>query len=212
MGEIRGTVGRSVVQSAPACSNAGIAELRHPTGIFSLVASVIIMPIAITMLKMDRAKAKWRLKLQKAFEGKREWPRFLTIFALLLSTAIQRPMQLPVQNGGSSSYCPLLPCCVRVRIYAYNGASTSSRTYGVGLEAVVFVGGVSLGESATAIPLAAIVGIICGLACGFLIYAFASRTTFTIFLIVMTNLLLLIGAGLFSKGVWSLQEHAFIKL
>ncbi len=45
------------------------------------------------------------------------------------------------------------------------------------MEAVVFVGGVSLGQSATAIPLAAIVGLICGLVCGFLIYYFASRTS-----------------------------------
>ena len=44
-----------------------------------------------------------------------------------------------------------------------------------GLEAVVFVGGVSLGQSAGSIPIAAIVGIICGLLCGFIIYAFASR-------------------------------------
>lgn len=46
-----------------------------------------------------------------------------------------------------------------------------------GLEAVVFVGGVSLGQSARAIPLATIVGLICGLICGFLIYSFASRTS-----------------------------------
>jgi hypothetical protein len=44
-----------------------------------------------------------------------------------------------------------------------------------GLEAVVFVGGVSLGQSADSIPIAAIVGIICGLLYGFVIYAFASR-------------------------------------
>jgi high-affinity iron transporter len=44
-----------------------------------------------------------------------------------------------------------------------------------GLEAVVFVGGVSLGQSASSIPIAAIAGIICGLLCGFAIYAFASR-------------------------------------
>jgi len=46
-----------------------------------------------------------------------------------------------------------------------------------GLEAVVFVGGVSLGQSAKSIPIAAILGIFCGLICGFLIYAFASRTS-----------------------------------
>ena len=46
-----------------------------------------------------------------------------------------------------------------------------------GLEAVIFVGGVALGQPATSIPIAAIVGLICGLACGFLIYTFASRTS-----------------------------------
>ena len=45
------------------------------------------------------------------------------------------------------------------------------------MEAVVFVGGVSLGQSATSIPIAAIVGLIVGLVCGYLIYAFASRTS-----------------------------------
>ena len=45
------------------------------------------------------------------------------------------------------------------------------------MEAVVFVGGVSLGEPATSIPLAAIVGILVGVICGALIYMFASRTS-----------------------------------
>jgi high-affinity iron transporter len=69
------------------------------------------------------------------------------------------------------------------------------------------------------------VGLVCGLVCGYLIYQFASRSSkfllliipqlliyppaLTIFLIVMTNLILLIGAGLFSKAVWAFQEHAF---
>lgn len=43
---------------------------ERSTGIFSLVASLIIMIMAVTMLKMDRARAKWRYKLLKAFEGK----------------------------------------------------------------------------------------------------------------------------------------------
>ena len=45
------------------------------------------------------------------------------------------------------------------------------------MEAVIFVGGVSLGQPATSIPIAAIAGLACGLICGFLIYAFASRTS-----------------------------------
>jgi high-affinity iron transporter len=100
-----------------------------------------------------------------------------------------------------------------------------------GIEAVVFVGGVALGEPATSIPLAAITGIISGLIIGYIIYAFASRTSkspsprlppalspesyetaLTIFIIVMTNLILLIGAGLFSKSIGYFQEYKFNKL
>ncbi len=80
------------------------------------------------------------------------------------------------------------------------------------MEAVIFVGGVSLGQPATSIPLAAIVGIICGLIVGFLIYTFASRTTLTVFLIAMTNLLLLIGAGLFSRAVGAFERNSFNRL
>ena len=47
----------------------------------------------------------------------------------------------------------------------------------LGMEAVVFVGGVSLGQPATSIPIAAIVGLICGIIIGFFIYEFASRTS-----------------------------------
>lgn len=47
----------------------------------------------------------------------------------------------------------------------------------IGLEAVIFIGGVSLGQSATSIPIAAIVGLICGTIAGFVIYQFGSRTS-----------------------------------
>jgi len=141
-------------------------------GIFYIIACVMIFIMGITMLKMDRAKAKWRVKLQNAFDGKKVDGRTRTgkwvLFILPLITVLRE-----------------------------------------GLEAVIFVGGVSLGLPATSIPIAAIVGIVCGLVIGFFIYEFASRTTLSIFLVVMTNFLLLIGAGLFSKGVGSFQTHAF---
>ncbi|KAI0790434.1 Ftr1 protein [Abortiporus biennis] len=141
-------------------------------GIFELIACLLIFVMGITMLKMDRAKAKWRVKLQRAFEGKHGDGKAVTgkwvLFILPMITVLRE-----------------------------------------GMEAVVFVGGVSLGQPATSIPLAAIIGLICGLVCGFLIYTFASRTTLTIFLVVMTNLILLIGAGLFSKAVGAFQENAF---
>ena len=62
-----------------------------------------------------------------------------------------------------------------------NGIAGKSRKYAMfllpfitvlreGLEAVVFVGGVSLTEPATSFPIAAIVGIMCGVAVGYSIY------------------------------------------
>ncbi|KAH9055655.1 iron permease FTR1 [Lactarius vividus] len=140
-------------------------------GTFSLIASLLIFVMGVGMLKLNRAKAKWRIKLQHAFEGQDrgkgrtgKWALFLLPFVTILRE---------------------------------------------GMEAIVFVGGVSLGQSATSIPIAAIVGIVCGLICGFIIYAFASRATLSVFLVVMTNFLLLIGAGLFSKAVGHYQKNAF---
>ncbi|EPQ53599.1 iron permease FTR1 [Gloeophyllum trabeum ATCC 11539] len=144
-------------------------------GIFEFIASLMIFVMGVTMLKLDRAKAKWRVKLQKAFDGRRVDRQTLTGRWVLL----------------------ILPLITVLR---------------EGIEAVIFVGGVSLGQPATAIPIAAIVGLICGLACGFVIYQFASRTTLRVFLVVMTNFLLLIGAGLFSKAIWAFQENAFNNL
>lgn len=45
------------------------------------------------------------------------------------------------------------------------------------MEGVIFVGGVAIGQPASSVPIAAIVGILCGLICGFLIYHFASRSS-----------------------------------
>jgi len=147
-------------------------------GIFSLIASLIIFIMGLTMLKLDQAKAKWRVKLQLAFEkhqGKKAGAGAKTGRYVLL----------------------FLPMITVLR---------------EGLEAVVFIGGVALGQPATSIPIAAIVGILCGLVCGYIIYQFASRSSLRIFLIVMTNLLLLIGAGLFSRSVGDFQRNAFNNL
>ncbi|KAH9942897.1 iron permease FTR1 [Amylocystis lapponica] len=141
-------------------------------GIFQLIASIIIFVMGVTILKIDRAKIKWRVKLRRAFSGK----------------------QVDNKAKAGKWMLFLLPMITVLR---------------EGMEAVVFVGGVSLGQPAVAIPIAAIVGLICGLVCGYLIYAFASRTTLTIFMVVMTNFVLLIGAGLFSQSVYQLQGHMF---
>ncbi|KAF8706032.1 Iron permease FTR1, partial [Rhizoctonia solani] len=141
-------------------------------GIFSLIASILIFVMGLTMLRMDRAREKWRVKLSDAFEGK-------------MGNASGK-------NGKWILF--ILPFITVLR---------------EGLEAVVFVGGVSLGQSATSIPLAAIIGLICGLLVGYLIYASSSRTSLSIFLIASTSFLLLIGAGLFSKSVGAFERYKF---
>ncbi|KAH7915036.1 iron permease FTR1 [Hygrophoropsis aurantiaca] len=144
-------------------------------GMFQLIASLIIFVMGITMLKMDRAKVTWRIKLQRSIKGE----------------------QADRSTRAAKWALFILPLVTVVR---------------EGIEAIVFVGGVSFSQTATSIPIAAIVGLVSGLVCGVLIYQFATRTTLSLFLIVMTNFVLLMGAGLFSKGVQSLQDTVFDNL
>lgn len=151
--------------------------------------------MGLTMLRIDRSKLKWRKKLEHAFDHTIEGAGD--------------------NRGARSSKFTLffLPMITVLR---------------EGLEAVVFVGGVSLGQPAKSIPLAAIVGIICGLIIGCpsfnplllvymcaysvaldFIYASSSRVNLTIFLVISTNILFLLGAGLFSKCVGFFQIYQF---
>ncbi|GAA5914293.1 hypothetical protein JCM5296_007236 [Sporobolomyces johnsonii] len=149
-------------------------------GAFSLIACLIIFLMGLTMLRIDRSKLKWKAKLAGAFNNK------VDIDAL---TAKDK------REAKSSKWTLfLLPLVTVLR---------------EGLEAVVFVGGVSLGQSAKAIPLAAIVGVITGLFIGYLIYASGSRLNLSIFLVVSTNILFLLGAGLFSKAVGDFEIHMY---
>jgi high-affinity iron transporter len=78
-----------------------------------------------------------------------------------------------------------------------------------GVEAVVFVGGVSLGLPATEFPLPVVAGVLAGLFVGYLIYRGGNVMSIQLFLIASTSVLYLIAAGMFSKAVWSLQFHVF---
>ncbi|KAF9260573.1 iron permease FTR1 [Marasmius fiardii PR-910] len=147
-------------------------------GIFTLIASLMIFIMGVTMLKMERAKTKWRTKLQRAFDK-------------------QAATEADTEAKTGKWAIFILPFITVLR---------------EGMEAVVFVGGVALGQPATSIPIAAIVGIVAGLTCGWLLYQFASRATLRMFLITLTSFLLLIGAGLFSRSIGSFQQHAFNSL
>ncbi|SGY46762.1 BQ5605_C001g00468 [Microbotryum silenes-dioicae] len=152
-------------------------------GTFSLVACLIIFIMGITMLRIDRSKLKWKRKLANAFDQK-----------FVADSEVDVKDQREARSGKWSLF--LLPLITVLR---------------EGLECVVFVGGVSLGQSARSIPLAAIVGLICGLVVGYLIYAGGSRSSLSAFLVISTNILFLLGAGLLSKGVGAFERYHFNK-
>ncbi|CAE6444664.1 hypothetical protein ACGC1H_003088 [Rhizoctonia solani] len=145
-------------------------------GVFSLIASILILVMGLAMLRMDRAKAKWRRKLSHAFAAKDD-------------------------NSGDDQSGK-----AGVRMLFMLPFVTVLRE---GLEAVVFVGGVALGQPASSIPLAALSGLVIGLIVGYLIYASSSRTRLSAFLFGSTSLLLLIGAGLMSKAIGAFERHRF---
>ncbi|KAG0504424.1 hypothetical protein M758_10G097300 [Ceratodon purpureus] len=76
-----------------------------------------------------------------------------------------------------------------------------------GVEAVVFLGGVGLDGSGTAIPIPAIVGALCGILAGYLLYKGCSQVGFKWFLVFSTALLFLIAAGLFAGAVHEFEEY-----
>jgi len=78
-----------------------------------------------------------------------------------------------------------------------------------GLEGVVFLGGVAITEEVTAIPIAAICGILCGLLVGYVIYRGGNILQIHWFFVVSTCFLLLVAAGLFSRGIGLFENYVW---
>ena len=85
-------------------------DADHFPGIFELIACVMIFVMGVTMLKMDRAKVKWRVKLQRAFEGKGEYrfPRCLLISYFLYSVCSGGCGRYSVPEAGVCAMFPAL--------------------------------------------------------------------------------------------------------
>lgn len=79
-----------------------------------------------------------------------------------------------------------------------------------GLEAVVFVGGVSLSEPPSAFPIPVLTGLLAGAIIGWFIYKGGNTVKIQWFLIVSTMVLYLVAAGLFSRSVWAFESWKVI--
>ena len=104
-------------------------------GSFGLVATLIISIMGAALLRVSKLQDKWRVKLAQALEAKESTQ----------GTATTR-----FKRWAEKYAMFLLPFITVLR---------------EGLEAVIFIGGVSLGLPATAFPLA----VICGLGAGCLV-------------------------------------------
>lgn len=81
-----------------------------------------------------------------------------------------------------------------------------------GLEAIVFVGGIGINENTTVLSIvnAALLAVAMGASIGVLMYRTGHTLSIQLFLVVSTCFLYLVAAGLFSKGVWSIELQNFI--
>jgi FTR1 family protein len=75
-----------------------------------------------------------------------------------------------------------------------------------GLETVIFLAGVGAGYPAKSIPIPGIVGLLTGLACGYLLYKAGSKASVKAFLVGSTVLLTFIAAGLMARASHEFQE------
>ncbi|KAJ5182915.1 hypothetical protein N7492_000531 [Penicillium capsulatum] len=148
-------------------------------GAFSLIASIIITIMGAALLRVSKLQEKWRVKLAQALESKDQEHR----------TGMHR-----LKKWAEKYAMFILPFITVLR---------------EGLEAVVFIGGVSLSFPATAFPLPVITGLVAGAAIGYLLYRGGNQASLQIFLIVSTCFLYLVSAGLFSRGVWYLQTNTW---
>jgi len=111
-------------------------------GSFALATSIIITIMGAALLRVSKLQDKWRVKLAKALEAK-------------ASTRHRGPLKSRIKTWCEKYAMFILPFITVLR---------------EGLEAVIFIGGISVGSPATAFPLPVITGLACGSVVGFIIY------------------------------------------
>lgn len=110
-------------------------------GAFGIIASVIITMMGAALLRVSKLQDKWRVKLAQALEAK--------------GSTKQGTRTSRFKRWAEKYAMFMLPFITVLR---------------EGLEAVVFIAGVSLGLPATSFPLAVVCGLAAGCLVGYLIY------------------------------------------
>jgi high-affinity iron transporter len=152
-------------------------------GVFCMIATVMISFMGLALLRINKMQEKWRIKIARS----------------LVEVPARKRDRFKI-GYLTKKYCMfILPLITTLR---------------EGLEAVVFVAGAGIttsGSKASAYPLPVVVGLICGVSVGLILYYGASYSSMQVFLIISTCILYLIAAGLFSRGVWYFETNTFNK-
>jgi len=151
-------------------------------GSFAVFASLVISILGAALLRVSKMKEKWAIKLAKAMSSRFE--------------------KSSNKRGAFKLWCEkyvmfILPFITVLR---------------EGLEAIVFIAGVTFSSPATSVPLPVVIGLIAGAFVGYLLYKGGASAKLQAFLVISTCLLYLVAAGLFSRGVWYLQAQSWNNL
>ncbi|TVY65564.1 Plasma membrane iron permease [Lachnellula suecica] len=146
-------------------------------GSFAVFASLVISILGAALLRVSKMQEKWRVKLAKALETK------------------------PVTTGGRKG--AFKRWCEKYALFMLPFITVLRE----GLEAIVFIAGVSFSSPASAVPLPVVIGLIAGFAAGYLLYKGGASSKLQFFLVISTCLLYLVAAGLFSRAVWYFEAQ-----
>ncbi|KAK4173266.1 putative plasma membrane iron permease [Triangularia setosa] len=148
-------------------------------GAFSLLASLIITVVGFALLRIGKMQDKWKAKIELS----------------LGEQARQKQSKRGAVKRWMEKYSMfLLPFVTVLR---------------EGIEAVVFIAGVSFSAPATSVPIAVIVGLMVGSGVGWAIYKGGSHTKLKLFLVISTCFLYLVAAGLFSRAIWAFEQQVW---
>jgi FTR1 family protein len=111
-------------------------------GVFAIIACLIISIMGAALLRVSKLQAKWRVKLARALEAKDK------------------------KSGNMRNR--FKTWCEKYAMFILPFVTIMRE----GLEAMVFIGGVSLGLKASSIPLAVVCGLVAGSLVGYFVYKY----------------------------------------
>ncbi|CAM9260575.1 unnamed protein product [Phaeothamnion confervicola] len=142
-------------------------------GFMMIAACIIISFLAVSMLSVSRMREKWERKIAAELE------------AAEAAKAAGEKRGWNAFRGRSMFWIPF------------------TAVLREGVETLVFLAGVQAGYPASSLPLSTIMGALCGIVFGWIIFRAGQKGSLQTFLTFSTVLLLFISAGLLSRGIGS---------